>query len=177
MRSRKFIAAAVFAVFSVGSPAFAEDAGKSQRDFLTKDGKLTAQFTLADTQGGFAGFTGNRYSITPDGSWTVTRVFNQRKFKPHASGKLSAKELRKLAAALKANRVDTLPAKSGSRAQANPLVITVTYGKHQSVCALPPGLTDPGKLPKGAKGDVGRRVLALRKAVKDPIPDKKKSSR
>lgn len=175
MKIRKLASLALLTGFTVASGAFAGEGGKSSSKFLTKDGKLTAPFSLKDTQGGFAGFTGKLYSIKPDGAWTITRVFNRRKYKPHAFGKLSAKQLRTLAAALKANRVDKLPATSGSRAQANPLVITVAFGKHRSVCSLPAGLTDPGKLPKGPKGDTGRRVLALRKAVQGLISDKKKS--
>jgi len=175
MKFRQFALVAILAVVS-GPSAGAQSGGKPKNNVFAKDGKLTAAFSLKDTQGGFAGFTGKLYVVKPDGSWTITRVFNQKKFKPHASGKLSAKQLRTLAAALAANRVDKLPATSGSRAQANPLVITVIFGRQQSVCALPAGLDDPGKLPKGPRGDVGRRVLALRKAVKGLLPDERKKN-
>jgi hypothetical protein len=175
MQIRRFALAAILAVV-IGPSAFAQAGGKSKDGYLTKDGNLAAPFSLKDSQGGFAGFTGNLYVVKPDGAWTITRVFNQRKFKPHASGRLSSKQLRTLAAALAANRVDKLPPTSGSRAQANPLLITVTFGRRQSVCALPAGIDDPGKLPTGLRGDVGRRVLALRKAVKRLLSDKRKKS-
>lgn len=139
-----------------------------------KDGKLTATLVFRDTQGGFAGFTGQTYEVKPDGSWTITRVFNQRKFKPHASGKLSKKQLAELAKVLSKNRIKTLPKQSGSRAQANPLLLTLTYGKTKCVCALPPGTTDPKKLPKGKSGDVGRRMLAVRAFLRETIKPKKK---
>jgi len=158
---------------AAGETAPQKQQGESPK-FLTKDGKLTAALRWKDVQGGFAGFTGNTYAVAPDGRWTVTRVFNRKKFKPHASGKLSRKQLAALADALAKNRIKTLPKSSGSRAQANPLVLTLTYGKKSCVCALPPGTTAPDKLPKGPKGDVGRRMLSLRKTIRKLISPKKR---
>jgi hypothetical protein len=174
MKNRKTIVAVLIAVVATGSTALAEGGGAKEGEYLTKDGKLAVAFSLKNTQGGFAGFTGNLYVIHPDGKWTITRVFNRRKFKPHACGKLSETQLQVFTAALKRNRVDKLPSLSGGRAQANPLVITVTFGKHRSVCSLPAGLTDPRKLPKGPAGDVGRRVMDLRKTVKGLLVVKKR---
>lgn len=141
--------------------------------YLSK-GKLAQTLTFRDTQGGFAGFTGNTYQVNPDGSWTVTRVFNRRKFEPHAKGKLSEKQLKELAEVLKKNKVRLLPAKSGSRAQANPLLMTLTFGKTKSVVALRAGTSDPKSLPKGKAGDVGRRMLAVRAFLRKTMKPAKK---
>lgn len=151
--------------------AVAEQKG---REYLTADGKLSAEFTFRDTQGGFAGFTGESYSVKPDGSWTVTRVFNQRKFEPHAKGKLSQKRLKELGELLRENKVLELPKQIGSKARANPLLITITFGRKQCICALPAGLKDPAKLPEGKLRDVGRRILAVRRFLRTNLKAEKK---
>lgn len=134
-----------------------------------KDGKLTAALTFKDVQGGFAGFTGRKYEVQPDGTWAVTRVFNQRKFKPERTGRLTAKQLKSLASVLADNRIHTLPARVGSRAQANPKVLTLRWGKKQHVCALPAGLEDPAKLKDARLAGVAKRMFAVRKALLSAI--------
>ena len=163
----------VLCLLLIGSPAVSAE--KPGGKYVTAKGQLAAPLTVRDTQGGFAGFTGQTYSIKPDGSWTMTRVFNQRKFEPHSSGKLTGKQLKALGELLQKNKFLELPKEVGSRAQANPLLITVTFGKTKCVCALPAGLDNPAKLPKGKLGEVGRRVLAVRKFLRTNIKPNKKS--
>jgi hypothetical protein len=97
-------------------------------DYLTKDGKLTEKLKIVQLQGGFAGFTGMEYIIEPDGTWTAASVF-QKKTTPKSNGKLTAKELEKLAAILKKYDLAKLPEKSGKAAGANPKKLNIEYGK------------------------------------------------
>jgi hypothetical protein len=97
-------------------------------DYLTKDGKLTQKLKITQLQGGFAGFTGFEYTIEPDGTWSSASLFKQ-KSTPKNNGKLTAKELESLAALLKKNDVEKLPAQSGKRPGANPHTITIEFGK------------------------------------------------
>lgn len=141
--------------------------------YLTKDGKLTHKFNFRDTQGGFAGFTGQSYAIEPDGSWSITRVFNRRKFEPHAKGKLTAKQLKALGEALAQNKMAELPAVSNSHRGANPMQVTIIFGKTKCECSMPTAVSDPDELPKTKDGDIARRVLAVRKVLQSMIKPKK----
>jgi hypothetical protein len=122
--------------------AFASDALLAQ-DYLTKDGQLTKQLKVVQLQGGFAGFTGVRYTIAPDGSWTSESVFNE-KITPKNKGKLGEKDLAKLGAILEKYDLAKLPAKAGKQPGANPHTITFEFGSVRAslVGQVPPKL-DP----------------------------------
>ena len=100
-------------------------------DYLTKDGKLTQELKVVQLQGGFAGFTGVQYTIAPDGAWTSVSLFN-KKTTPKDKGKLTAKELEKLAEILSKYDLAKLPEKSGKQPGANPHTITFEYGKQKA---------------------------------------------
>ncbi|MFQ5730408.1 MAG: hypothetical protein ACE5KM_00480 [Planctomycetaceae bacterium] len=134
-----------------------------------KDGRLTAELKFTSVQGGFAGFTGNTWNVKPDGSWTVTRVFNRRKFKPHLSGKLDAKQLKRLADALAKAGIARLKGSVPSRG-ANPKVITVRYGKAKYSHSLSAGVSNP----KEVKDKTGRAMLTLSKTIEMLMPWRKK---
>ena len=149
-------------------PAIANDAS------YLKDGKLTAELTFKSVQGGFAGFTGNTWNVKTDGSWTVTQVFNRKVFKPHVSGKLDAKQLKTLAAALAKANVAKLKGTFPSRG-ANPKVISVEYGNAKISYSLGAGANDPKKV----KNKTGAALLTLAKTIQklmSPRPPKKKKA-
>ena len=105
--------------------------GLLAQDYLTKDGKLTEQLKVVQLQGGFAGFTGFQYTIAPDGSWTSESIF-QQKAMPKDKGKLSEKDLAKLAATLKKCDLANLPEKTDDKTVVNPFKITVEFGKQKA---------------------------------------------
>jgi hypothetical protein len=131
------------------------------QEYLGKDGGLAHRLKLVDLQGGFAGFTGVQYTIDPDGSWTAEAVFNQ-KGTPKGKGKLSAKEVERLAAALEKYGLATLPAKSGQQPGANPHTVTVEFGDRKASLV---GRAPPRLDPDNPAGTVGSRFAGIRDEV------------
>jgi hypothetical protein len=123
MRFRCLLLIAVIALLQWGLVA----GGASGDDYLTKDGQLTQRLKIVQLQGGFAGFTGMQYIIDPDGAWTAESVFKQ-KLTPKGKGKLSTKEVAKLATFLDKCGLDKLPEKSGVQPGANPHTVNLEYG-------------------------------------------------
>lgn len=160
-----------------GSPAVAHAAFADPETIVTENGQLAHALTFKDVQGGFAGFTGQSYRIDPDGTWSITRVFNRRKFKPTKTGKLTPDQLKTLVASLKKNGLLQLPKESGSQAQANPHVMTITFGKKKSAIAVGAGLEDPKKLPNDKSYDAARRAFAIRETIRSLIDSKRKQDR
>jgi hypothetical protein len=122
--------------------AFAGD-GLLAQDYLTKDGHLARQLKLVQLRGGFAGNTGVRYTIEPDGSWAAETLFNE-KATPKDKGKLTAKDLAKLGALLERYDLGKLPEQAGKKPGANPHTLTLEFGakKASLVGQVPPRL-DP----------------------------------
>lgn len=113
------------------------------QDLLTEDGQLTQPLKIVQLQGGFAGFTGVQFTIAPDGSWTSDGIFKEKRT-PKNKGRLSGKDLAKLAGLLKKYELAKLPMKSGRQPGANPHIITFEFGKLKAslVGQVPPKL-DP----------------------------------
>src|SRR3954447_17383103 len=86
-------------------------------------GKLEGKLTVKDLQGGFAGFNGKVYTVDTDGSYTVGNQVAGR-VREGSKGKLDAKAMEKLAAALKKYGADGL--KSTGRTMANPHQVTIS---------------------------------------------------
>lgn len=144
-------------------------------DYFTKDGKLTQQLKIVQQQGGFAGFTGVQFTISPDGSWTSDSIFNQ-KITPKKKGKLTEKDLAKLGAILQEYDLIKLPMKSGKQPGANPHTITFEFGNKKAslVGQMPPKLD-----PKNPRGSVESRFAGIWEGVVDlltppPLPKEQK---
>lgn len=164
----KRLATFTFSLLLVASASAQDTSSVHSIDAYLKDGKLTSSLKFSSVQGGFAGFTGNTWNVKPDGSWTVTRVFNRRKFKPHNSGKLTAKQLKTLAEALAKAKVAGLKGSKPARG-ANPKVISLEYGKAKYSHSLRAGANDPKKV----KDETGRALLSLSKTVNKLMPWRK----
>lgn len=137
-----------------GESVFAED-------YLTKDGNLAQQLKVVELQGGFAGYTGTQFTIAPDGSWSSDSIFNQ-KVTPKDKGKLSPKELAKLAGLLEKYELAKLPAESGKQPGANPRTITLEFGKQKASLV---GQTPPKLDPKKPTGTVESRFAGITEGV------------
>jgi len=131
--------------------------------FLTKDG-----------QGGFVGISGLIWTVRPDGSWDRKRYINRTMRKPDQQGKLTAKQLQSLANVLAHAQVNKLPPKMGKFREANPHVVTLSWGKHQCEWTLPPGSPVPnypdqqfGKLT--SQDSFAEISQILRKMLKTPV--------
>jgi hypothetical protein len=163
MRNTAILLLSMAALTMVGSALQGED-------YLTKEGKLAHSLKVTQLQGGFAGFTGVRYTIAPDGAWTSAQVFNRR-ITPKDKGKLSAKELAKLAAVLRKYNLAKLPAKSGIAPGANPHSIAFEYGKKKATLV---GRVPPKLNPKDPTGSVESRFAGIWQEVKGMLKAKPK---
>lgn len=131
------------------------------QDHLTKDGKLSQQLKVIQTQGGFAGFTGVQFTIAPDGSWTSESIFNQ-KITPKSKGRLTEKELAKLGSILEKYQLAKLPAKSGKQPGANPHTVTFESGKMKATLV---GQTPPQLDQKNPTATVESRFAGIWQGV------------
>lgn len=131
------------------------------QDYLTKDGQLTQPLKMIQLQGGFAGFTGAQLTVAPDGSWTSENIFNQ-KITPKNKGKLSEKDLAKLAAILEKYDLAKLPAKSGKLTGANPHTVTFEFGNKKASWV---GQMPPKRDPKNPLGTVESRFAHIWEGV------------
>jgi hypothetical protein len=131
------------------------------------EGKLPGKLTVKDLQGGFAGFTGKAYTIEPDGSYTVGNEF-RGKLTVTSKGKLDAKALARLAAAVK--RYDAATLKDTGKVETNPRVVTIILGKNTATMNL--GTTSP--LPAPNDKDLTGRFSGVVSAVLEAIPKGRK---
>ena len=106
-------------------------AGDKADDYL-KGGKLKERLEILELQGGFAGFTGNYYTVELDGSWSTGPVIPRREKKgePKAKGKLTSGQLAQLAKELAKHDLAKLP--SHGKPVVNPKVIKVRFGERVS---------------------------------------------
>ncbi len=114
---------------------------------------LSEELTITKAQGGFAGFSGHKYTLSTDGSWKRQPFLNRDYREVDSKGKLNAESLEKVAEMIAACKLTKLPESLGAQIGANPLVYTVTYGKFQTVMTLPPGATDTSGLKGDAKNE------------------------
>lgn len=159
--SLAFIAAAIAPGLSAEEPADA-----------LKAGKLPSEFSMTALQGGFAGFTGEKWVVKPNGEWSISRVFNQKIDEPHTSGKLKPDQLAKLAKLLAKHELTRLPEDTPAFQGANPNTITFALGKAQSTCSIPPDRDALGSIDKKHKATV-EHFLAIEKAVSELMPIRK----
>src|SRR5262245_13578171 len=116
----------IVALTVVGALAALARGDSMPGDYLA-DGQFKHAIVIRDVQGGFAGFTGRMWQIEPDGSWSTGTVFNQ-KIKVEHKGKLTKDQLAGLAKDFA--KYDLAALKDMGKANVNPHVVTITWGKH-----------------------------------------------
>ena len=119
---------------------------------------LSVPLVLKDTQSGFAGETGNVWTIAPDCSFTVARQVGLNVLDPHKKGQLTPQQRTQLKEMLDRMTATALPEQIGGEPQVNPRRVTLSYGGKQSVLNLPPGGGDLGTL-RAAAGDEPTRLM------------------
>jgi hypothetical protein len=150
-------AAALVVALAAGSQA-------QEKAPLVKDGKLTRKVVLTDLQGGFAGFTGHRWTIEPSGKYIVASVRNERDT-VLKKGELSDKQYATLAKELARYKLEALPAKAGGRPMANPHRVLIEVGKRKCELTLRAGAPLPKPDPKTVDGRFGGAVSAVSKVL------------
>jgi hypothetical protein len=133
---------------------------------MAEECPISAPLVLKDTQSGFAGETGNVWTIAPDCSFTVARQVGLNVLQPHKQGQLTAQQRTQLKEFLDRMTATVLPAQFGSGPQVNARRITLDYGGKQSVLSLPPGGGDLGALRATAGDDSTRLMLDLADGLK-----------
>ena len=133
-----------------------------QHQVLAANCPVKPMLIVKDTQDGFAGTTGTIWTIKPDCSYDVARVRAGEVSPPHLKGQLTPEQQSKLAAALSAAAVETLPARIGEPAPVNAREITIEYGGKTAVLNLGMGGTNV----QGASSDIAGHVVELGRIVK-----------
>ena len=144
---------------------------KDLTKFLTPAGKLQSSLTLRDSQGGFAGYSGEVWTIAPDGHFTIAHFLNDKIAAPHRQRDLSLAELKSLARVLCKNHLLQLPDSLGSEPKVNPHSLNLSFGTKQTTLVLPPG-TSPDEVSDPASRNIIAVVNALRQLAKDRQPEK-----
>ena len=136
------------------------------RMVMAEECPLSAPLVLTDTQSGFAGETGNVWTIAPDCSFSVARQVGLNVLQPHKQGQFTAQQRTQLKEVLDRMTATALPEQLGSGPQVNARRITLDYGGKQSVLSLPPGGGDLSALRAAAGDDSTRLMLDLADGLK-----------
>ena len=128
---------------------------------------LTMPLTVKDTQDGVAGTTGTVWTIGPDCTFRISRLFGQQVAEPHRSGSLTPEQQARLSAILAAAAVPELPARMGEVTRVNARRITAEYDGKVSVLSLGPGDLDLDAIRMSGPRDPARRLLEVADAVKE----------
>src|SRR4029077_11042053 len=121
---------------------------------------------LKETQSGFAGETGNVWTIAPDCSFTVARQIGLNVLEPHKQAQLTAQQKARLKGLVDRMAATALPEQLGGGPQVNARRITLAYGGKQSVLSLPAGGGDLGTLRAAAGDDATRLMLDVADRLK-----------
>jgi hypothetical protein len=125
---------------------------------LAEECPLSAPLVLKDTQSGFAGETGNVWTIAPDCSFTVARQIGLNVLEPYKQGQLTPEQRTHLKALMDRMTATVLPEELGGGPRVNARRVTLSYGGKQSVLNLPPGGGDLGTR-RAAAGDEATRLM------------------
>jgi hypothetical protein len=128
---------------------------------MAEECPLSAPLVLKDTQSGFAGETGNVWTIAPDCSFTVARQIGINVLEPYKKGQLTPEQRTHLKELMDRMTATALPEQLGGGPQVNARRVTLSYGGKQSVLTLPPGGGDLGTLRAAAGDDSTRLMLDL----------------
>lgn len=114
--------------------------------FLTPEGTLKHSLVLRDAQSGFAGESGQIWTISSDGSWKVTPFLNRNIRDATASGKLSGKQLGEIANSLAQAKFNELPNRIGKFTGANPHTVSIKFGEQQAALVMRGGISLPAQV-------------------------------
>jgi len=111
------------------------------RKYLTPEGRLQARLVFRDGQQGFAGISGDVWTIEPDGHFSIARFLNEKTDSPHWERSLAPEELKQLGAELAAKNLLALPERFGRDVKVNAHILTLTFGGKDSSLVLNGGET------------------------------------
>lgn len=106
------------------------------RKYLTPEGRLQARLDFRDGQQGFAGISGEIWTIDPSGHFSIARFLNDKTEAPYLERTLTPAELRLLAKELAAKNLLDLPDSFGRDVKVDAHVLTLRFGTKQSSLTL-----------------------------------------
>src|SRR6267142_898258 len=107
--------------------------------YLTSDGKLQASLVFRDAQDGFAGVSGEVWTIDAGGHLSMARFLNEKTSTPYREHDLTSVEFKTFVGTLAANHLLALPDQLGRDVKVNPHVLTLSFGKMKSELILQAG--------------------------------------
>ena len=107
--------------------------------FLTPGGKLQACLVFRDAQQGFAGVSGEIWTIEVGGHFSIARFLNERTDAPYWKRDLTPSELESVGKVLAASNFLALPDSFGRESKINSRLLTLAFGKKKSALALQAG--------------------------------------
>lgn len=146
--------------------AGAKKAAADRGAFLNPDGTLKHSLVLRDAQSGFAGESGQLWTIETGGSWNVSPFLNRNVRDATASGKLSQKQLREIADVLAKAKFNELPNRMGKFTGANPHTFSVKLGEKQVALVMRGGMP---LLAAGEAKTAEQRFAAVVNAVRSKL--------
>lgn len=150
--------------------------GAKAGEFLTPEGRLRHPLILRDSQTGFAGESGQLWTVEPDGSWRRQSFLNQMVREPDRRGRFTEDQLRALASALAKYDLPGLPERIGKDPGVNPHVFAISFGKQQTALVGQGGATLPAADPQNAEAPAQRfaeLVRVLRRAMQSDAAKEK----
>lgn len=112
---------------------------------------MQARLVLRDGQQGFAGMSGEVWTVEPGGRFSIARFLNDRTDPPYWERSLAPTERKELAKVLAASHLLDLPDTFGRDVKVDAHLLTLSFGKKQSTLALQGGeaVTDKTTPPAG----------------------------
>ena len=169
---------ALFGVCAALAGAHSPRRRSDLRQYVAADGKLQAPLVYRDAQDGFAGVSGEVWTIEAGGHFSIARFLNEKANAPYWERDLTLDELRALAKMLATNHLLMLPNRLGRdelgrEEKVNPHVLTLAFGTMKSELVLQAGESGEGEQPSendpkaAAWRDFIGVVRALRVLAKD----------
>jgi hypothetical protein len=163
-------------VCKVGSICQATPSRHELRKYLTSGGRLQARLVFRDGQDGFAGVSGEIWTVEPSGRFSIARFLNDKTNPPYWERTLAPAELKDLANVLAARNFLDLPDTFGRDVKVNAHLLTLSFGYKQSTLVLRGGETvsDAMTAPAGdPQNSAWRDFIAIVRALQVLARDQK----
>jgi hypothetical protein len=128
-------------VCKVGSSCQTTPNRQELHKYVTSGGQLQARLVFRDGQDGFAGISGEIWTIEPGGHFSIARFLNDKTHPPYWERTLAPAELKELAKVLAAKSLLDLPDSFGRDVRVNAHVLALSFGQKQSTLVLQGGET------------------------------------
>lgn len=116
---------------------------EGEGSYLDDQGRLLHALVLTDSQTGFAGTSGIRLTLEPEGGWKLQTFLNDELRPAEQTGRLTEDELRQLAAVMASMKFNRLGERMGKSPQVNPHELSMQWGERVKTLTLRGGEVPP----------------------------------